>query len=78
MPASQLNKLKKLLQSIEVRVEYGTASKEGSVDPYIFFFDQTNNEVIFQIRITIDGEHVIKNVYEQGPGLNKYKEKVLY
>jgi hypothetical protein len=78
MPASQLNNLKKLLQSVEVRVEYGTASKEGSIDPYIFFFDQTNNELIFQIRNTIDGEHVIKNVYEQGPGLNKYKEKVLY
>tara|TARA_B100001778_G_C18536759_1_gene606291 strand:+ start:19 stop:1281 length:1263 start_codon:yes stop_codon:yes gene_type:complete len=81
MPASEIQRLQELIKTIEVRVTDEKAkSKSGvsGVDPYFRFYDATNDELIFAIRNTMDGEHIVKNVYQQGPALNKYKKKISY
>ena len=81
MPASGIRRLQELLKTVEIRVSDEKAkskSGEPGVDPYFRFYDTTNDELIFMIRNTMDGEHIVKNVYQQGPALNKYKKKILY
>ena len=81
MPASGIQRLQELLKTVEIRVSDEKAkskSGEPGVDPYFRFYDATNDELIFMIRNTMDGEHIVKNVYQQGPALNKYKKKILY
>ena len=81
MQASEIRKLQDLIKTVEIRVTDEKAkSKSGvsGVDPYFRFYDATNNELIFAIRNTMDGEHIVKNVYQQGPALNKYKKKISY
>jgi hypothetical protein len=77
LTASKLKELKKFVKDnleLEVRFSIG----KGGVDPYFNFVNAVDNEILFQIRFTADGKHVMKNPYQQGPGLEKYKTKFDY
>ena len=77
MTASSLEELKKFVKDnleLEVRFSIG----KGGVDPYFDFVNTVDNVILFRIRFTADGKHVMKNPYQQGPGLEKYKKQFDY